>query len=440
MRLTPPEAFEKALSFFWDEPYSRTVGVAVSGGGDSMALLDLARTSLASSGHVQLRVATVDHQLRQTAQAEIDLVAAYCRTHSVPHDVLVWDGAASEGNLMMAARDGRYALLENWAERHHMDVVLLGHTADDQAETFLMNLARGSGVDGLAGMGQRTRDAFFRPLLKVSREELRVFLQARRIAYADDPTNDDDRFARVRARSMLDHLADLGLTRDRLVQTADHMGQASQALRWAAAEYAKNYTQQDRGDLLLPRSLLYGDTVHNDLGEIGTRVLSGAIRWIGGNAFRPRYKSLRAAAHAVATGTTSTLGGVLMTYERDVIRLSREPDAAVKAPEVTILKGADLDGLWDHRWSITRCNKTGGVFKRVLARSAKPDVNLTIRAIGDSLKDVPDWRDTGLPRASLMATPAVFEGDILVSAPVVGLHNGFTARIVADFTSFLLSR
>ena len=197
---------------------TETIGLCVSGGGDSIAMLHMAARARASRN---FKVLTVDHGLRSEAKDEIALVAAQAETLGLDHTVVEWrwDGT---GNLQAEARAGRWAAALHWAATHNLREIWLGHTEDDQVETVLMRLARGSGIDGLTAMYQSSqRDGLrvFRPLLGIGRDELRAWLNAQDIDWCDDPSNDDPRFDRVRARQMFDQLETLGLTCKRLLQT-----------------------------------------------------------------------------------------------------------------------------------------------------------------------------------------------------------------------------
>lgn len=404
--MTPEAALAAAL------PPGAAIGVAVSGGGDSMALLHLAADRARALG-TRIAAATVDHGLRPEAAAEAAMVAQVCAGLGIAHDTLRWQGWDGQGNLQSAARDARRALLADWRVRRGLDVVLLGHTADDQAETFLMRLARGSGVDGLACMAAAD-GTFLRPLLPLRRAALRDWLRARGIAWIDDPSNDDARFDRVRARQMLDLLAPLGLTVDRLTDTAAHMARARAALRQAAADLAAREVRAEGGDLILPAPLL-------EPGELEGRILTAALRWIGATPYRPRHDALTAAAQALRRGETRTLAGVVMQPEGQGARLSREPAAV--APPVA----AQGPVVWDGRWQV--------------APDAPPGPGpWQVGALGTAgLARLPDWRAAGLPRSSLAASPAVWQGDRLVSAPLAGLSGGWTATLTPPFALFLLS-
>ncbi len=387
--------------------------LAVSGGSDSTALMHLAAATLP---HHQFHVVSVNHGLRKQAAAEIGQVAAQAKALGLPHQGLTWEWNKT-GNLQAAARDGRWACLEGAAKALGASQIWTGHTQDDQIETALMRLARGSGVDGLTGMYPQSRRAGFvvgRPLLGLTRTALRAWLQARGINWSDDPSNDDPRFARVRARKMLGQLQDLGLTEKRLLQTIDHMQAAQVSLQIAARDFAKEHVRQDVGDLILERTVL-----EIEKADAPRRVLTAALGWIGGQTYRPRFEQLRQAAKQALDQRTTTLGGVLWVPEAGGrTRLTRE--AAATTPGSSDAADRDQQGLnWDGRWYLEGPVEPG----------------LTVRALGEAIKHCPDWRDVGLPRQSLLASPAVMRGDTLVAAPVAGANHGWSARIVADFHS-----
>ena len=173
------------------------IGVAVSGGGDSMALLKLL-SDWGRTSRQQFLVVSVDHGLRANSGQECLAVREFAESCGHRHSTLRWNRPENCGNLQHAARDARYRLIAEWAGKKGIEAVALGHTKDDQAETVLLNLARGSGVDGLAGMPSALRKhgvTWLRPMLAVSRRELRNFLRDREIAWIDDPSNDDLAFS-----------------------------------------------------------------------------------------------------------------------------------------------------------------------------------------------------------------------------------------------------
>ena len=176
------------------------VAVAVSGGSDSMALLMLMQRWAEDNG-ARISAVTVDHGLRPEAAGEAAMVARFCAQRGIPHEVLKWQGWDGTGNLQAAAREARYRLIADWVRAQGVEAVCLGHTRDDQAETFLMRLARKAGSDGLRGMPDRfDRHGvhWVRPVLGQSRADLRAFLRRHGVLWVEDSSNEDERFDRVR--------------------------------------------------------------------------------------------------------------------------------------------------------------------------------------------------------------------------------------------------
>ncbi len=205
--------------------------VAVSGGLDSMVLLyALQAWCMATPNAPPLYAATVNHHLREGAQAEAKMVAAYCVQLGVPHTILHWHHEEKPtARLMEQARAARYALLAQHAHECGADIVVSAHHADDQAETFVMRLLRGSGLTGLSAMHSLRHlsgDVLLaRPFLSVAKKQLRAIALEQNIPYVEDPSNDDTNFERVRVRDAIKSMAfgesHLSLALQRL-QRAEH--------------------------------------------------------------------------------------------------------------------------------------------------------------------------------------------------------------------------
>ena len=205
-----------------DLPTGKPVLIALSGGGDSVALLHLFRGFVDPARHgVRVMAATVDHGLRPGSAAEAARVAGWCAAIGVPHRVLTWPSPEAGAGVQARARMARYALLAGHARSIDAAMVLTAHTADDQAETVAMRRARAPAGIGLAGIDDATlfeRDVWCaRPCLGLSRRDLRDWLTAQGIGWIDDPSNRDARFERVRVRT---DLADDPQLRARLTETA----------------------------------------------------------------------------------------------------------------------------------------------------------------------------------------------------------------------------
>jgi tRNA(Ile)-lysidine synthase len=199
------------FAFLSDEP---SLLLAVSGGPDSTAMLLMAAEWASERAAPKLYAATVDHGLRAESAAEAAVVGALAEKLGVPHATLRWLGEKPRTRLQERAREARYQLLAAHAVSLGARVVVTAHHLDDQAETVLFRLLRGSGIAGLAGMAARSRRGeieIARPLLDVPKAELVALCDARGVAYARDPSNADPRFARPRLRAMRDALAAEGL-------------------------------------------------------------------------------------------------------------------------------------------------------------------------------------------------------------------------------------
>lgn len=217
-------------------PENEKVGLAVSGGPDSLALLLLA--AAARPGKVE--AASVDHGLREGSSDEAKMVAELCRKLSVPHEILTieWDEKPVT-RIQETARIRRYGVLAEWARRRKIKVLATAHHANDQAETLMMRLRRGAGLSGLAGMRYLVRvpgsdESLVRPLLGWRREGLAKLCEAAGLMPAHDPSNQDEKFERVRIRKALDQ-ASSWLGPRAVSASASHLADADAALNWAAS-------------------------------------------------------------------------------------------------------------------------------------------------------------------------------------------------------------
>lgn len=235
--VTPVSAVE-ARALFADLKDVPALVLAVSGGPDSMALLVLmTRWRRALRRGPRLIAVTVDHGLRREAAAEARTVKALATTLDVEHHTLRWRGPKPASGLPAAARQARYRLLADLARAHGTVHVLTAHTRDDQAETVLMRLARGSGLAGLSAMARQSqRDGLvlLRPLLDVPKARLVATLARSRIAFATDPSNHDTRFTRPRLRALMPALAEEGCDTRNLARLAARLGRANAAIEAVA--------------------------------------------------------------------------------------------------------------------------------------------------------------------------------------------------------------
>ena len=280
-------------------PGDAPIGIAVSGGPDSLALLLLA--SAARSGRIE--TATVDHGLRAESGAEAAMVAGVCRDLGVPHRVLVADWPElPEANIQAAARAMRYRLLNEWAIDRRLGAIATAHHADDQAETLLMRLMRGAGVGGLGGVRARralSEDVqLIRPLLDWRKSELEALVSEAGLKAVDDPSNRDPKHDRSRIRQWL--ATSEGADPARLAASASALRDADEAIDWALAPLISSRIRQDGDTLIiepfdLPR-------------ELRRRLLLAAFAELG--AVPPRGPDLMRAMDQLESGGIATLSGL----------------------------------------------------------------------------------------------------------------------------------
>ncbi|MGH6852947.1 MAG: tRNA lysidine(34) synthetase TilS, partial [Methylocella sp.] len=212
----------------------RGIVLGVSGGPDSVALMLLAAEwARGGAARPLLHVATVDHGLRKDSRGEAETVARWAAGLALPHAVLVWNGAKPKSRIQERAREARYELLFEYAARIGADHVMTAHHADDQAETILFRLLRGSGVSGLAGMASssdRNGLILARPLLAHAKADLAALCESRAHPFIDDPSNNDPAYARTRIRRLGRLLAGEGLGRAALLQLGRRAARAEAAL------------------------------------------------------------------------------------------------------------------------------------------------------------------------------------------------------------------
>lgn len=285
------------------EPGAR-IGLAVSGGPDSLALLLLA----AAARPGQVEAATVDHGLRPEAREEAKMVARLCEGLEVPHAVLTarWKDDPVTA-IQERARGERYRLLGYWAEERGLGAIATGHHADDQAETLLMRLARGSGVRGLAGMRPRSitpgsHAPLVRPLLGWRRSELERICKEAGVAPVADPSNDDEKFERVRVRRELSEAP--WLDPAAIARSAAHLAEADAALDWAMKTEWKRAVRAGRDNIVY----------RNDgaPAEIQRRIVARAVRKLATEGeMELRGSELDRLMTSLIAGDTATLRGVL---------------------------------------------------------------------------------------------------------------------------------
>jgi tRNA(Ile)-lysidine synthase len=258
-------------------------------------------------------VLTVDHGLRKDSGRDARKVAAWAKQAGLKAHILTWRGAKPKAGVEAAAREARYRLMGAWLAKHKVAALYVGHTLDDQAETFLLRLARGSGLDGLSAMRAVAPwpvagfEALCvrRPLLGINRSDLRSHLKTIGQDWLDDPMNDDDAFDRVRIRKAMAALEVAGLSSARIAAAAAHLARAREALETVtAAVLARAVYPIDGGVLVDPAALSAAPR------EVGLRALASVLTGVSGQTYRPRFEALERLFDRIAKGRIA--GGVTL--------------------------------------------------------------------------------------------------------------------------------
>jgi tRNA(Ile)-lysidine synthase len=343
---------EEAGALFGGLEDLRGLLLAVSGGSDSTALLVLAaRWAKGLKKRLKrppkLTAVTIDHGLRPESRREAAAVKRLTRRLGVPHRTLRWRGKKPKSGLQEAARIARYRLLAQAAARAGYEHILTAHTLDDQAETVLFRLARGSGLTGLAGMAYASPlpagggMTFFlvRPLLHVPKTRLVATLKAAGVDHSEDPTNRDPRFARARLRTLMPALAREGLDARGLARLAARMRRAEATIEFAVAAARAALTPEpwrERGPIVFETVRFNGLPA-----EVALRLLGRAIAHAGdeGPVELGKLELLCDALRQSRSPLRRTLAGALITLTSDRLTIARAParrkPAAIRARQAS---------------------------------------------------------------------------------------------------------
>ncbi|HWB45576.1 MAG TPA: tRNA lysidine(34) synthetase TilS [Hyphomicrobiaceae bacterium] len=409
----------------------RPCGLAVSGGSDSTALMVLFAEWLRGEGgeigaHMVL---TVDHRLRPESTAEAQAVAARATFLGFRHTILAWEGPKPSTGLQAAARHARYQLMRDHLRAHGCNTLVTAHTLDDQAETFLMRLARGSGLDGLSAMspvvstgeaGDPRPLVIVRPFLDVPKARLRATLAERGIGWVEDPSNQSTAFERVRWRAAREQLHALGLTDEMIASSARRLRRA----RAAVSDLADHYFHPAAGVVhAYPFGVLRIDRGRMPAAsEVFLRVLGRCIALAGGTGEWVSLAKLEVIAAALQRGETGTwtLARAKITASANAIEVEREPGRQ-PLPRMTLAAGSEA--LWDGRFRVGVAKEFGGELQ-VRALETQGLAELRRRAAG------------ARPSRRLRLAPSFWSGDELRAVPCAGFWQDEPLRkvVYAEFT------
>jgi tRNA(Ile)-lysidine synthase len=381
------------------------VAIGVSGGGDSMALALLAADFFKS-----VTFLSVDHGLRAEAASETKQVKAWLADTSGTHVILTHAGVtpSSEG-IQDWARHLRYALMEGWCKENGVEALFLAHHQGDQAETVLMRLMRGSGVDGLSGMREVSSSLIepegpnlYRPLLEVPKAQLLDYLNSKNQPWIEDPSNKNERFKRIQAREWLNGLPDSEQLIPRFSETASRFGRVKDLLDKLVDDAIKGgVDQNDNGTACFKK-----ETLANLNEELGLRLLSRLVRAIGGNEYPARMEKLLRLYNAILSDgfTAATLGGVQFLNNKSAILAFRE----VADCEGKVELKPHQTTFWDGRFLATLEGKQKGNY-HIGALEQKGWEQL--------IKIKPEVKESTLPHIARLSLATIWVKNEVIAVP-----------------------
>lgn len=355
------------------------IALAVSGGGDSLALLDCAdRWRRTRSSAPELVVLSVDHGLGKSSKQDAEAVVALARKRGFKAEYLCWRGEKPRGDIEAAARAARYRLLLGATRQAGASHLLLAHHRDDQAETLLMRLARGSGIFGLAAMRREivADDVIlFRPFLAIPRARLAETIAAAGLTPVVDAMNTDPRFARSRLRAIMPRLAAEGIDPAGLAATAGRLAGAAEAIEAVAGRLIETAIDVDDLGIASFDAAEFASAPK----EIRLRALARLLLAIGGDQFPPRFERLAALAddierHDGRAGLKRTLAGSVIEWRGGRFVIYREVGRD-GLPEIAVKSG--FTGLWDHRFKVEiGADAPGGLKLAALGEAGRREIGI----------------------------------------------------------------
>lgn len=417
--MSEPVSAREFSEFLTNLPQAQSaqkIAVAVSGGSDSMALCLLLRDWALGEGK-QLTALTVDHGLRSGSASEVRQVARWLAERGVEHVALAWEGQKPAGNIQASARAARYALMDAWCTQRSVPCLMLAHHLEDQAETFLLRLGRGSGVYGLSGMEVSAKPSFpgapwrLRPLLAVPKARLGATLEQWGQNWIEDPSNESLAFARVRARKLKGALVSIGLTPERLAETTRHLARVRSLLEAETDNLLATCAVFREGGYALVNTA----ALSRAHAEVGLRALARLVMAVRGADYPPRFARLERLWSRLGSGALgggATLLGcrikpvAVEEYDAVIFRETRGMGGPVEAE-------AGKPVIWDQRYHV-RFETLGSSSGPIYLDALGGDGWRCIR------KEVPGLVYPKVPAAAHQAALGLWDSQGLLAAPEYG--------------------
>ena len=279
--------------------------VGVSGGPDSLALSFLSKIySIKKSCNVYYYI--VDHRLRKNSSTEAQSVKKLLKKYNIKSDILKWYGKKPISNIQSLARNKRYSLLINQAKKLNIKTILTGHHVDDLYENFFIRISRGSGLNGLVSFSEKTQTNkvnILRPLISFEKKQLNYVSTKVFKSYVNDPSNDDNKFKRVRIRKLIKNLQNDGLDKNKFLLTIKNLKDSNQTIRFYVAKNLKDnsFIYKDKSKIILNNEFF------NQPHEVTFRSLTEIIKFVGDKYYSVRGKKIDSIIDKIKDETRSSL-------------------------------------------------------------------------------------------------------------------------------------
>ena len=380
------------------------IAVAVSGGADSLSLCLLADEWARATGR-SIVALSVDHALRPQSAGECHFVKGTLSAYGIEHHTLVWEGEKPLSGIQAAARQARYQLFQDWCQNEGIIDLLVGHHQNDQAETFMLRLVRGSSVDGLSAM--KSASTFgnlrvLRPLLNVPKEALVTYLEDRELSWVEDPSNKDESFDRVKMRNAMEVLSAIGLTPERLSKTALSMQRVRTCLEGITEKWLNRNTKLfQEGYILLNFSALESEDE-----EVVLRGLRRIGMDVSGDTYPPRLERLERLLRNLRLKEDGTLMGCRWIVQNETVLICRE------------VRDTSFP---NNIYSIDFKDKSSDLYMRVLGEDGWKLL----------LSQMPELRHTNLPKPVIYALVSFWDEEGVSVVPHLGYKRD-NVRFDAD--------
>lgn len=409
--MTIQEIFNDNLSRLLGSSRPSKIAVAVSGGADSMMACYMAK-DFCSNYDIELYAVVVDHMLREESSIEAKDVADFLKDHDINVEILKWNGDKPSSNIQAVARNERYKIISSYCKVNEIAHLITGHHADDQAETVFMRIMRGSGVDGISGINAISKIwdiNVLRPMLSIDKESIIAAIEQIEWAYVDDPSNKNEKFARVQVRNFLSEPR-WRFMKSKLLLLSKNAGRSRDYLEQQTRLFLQDFCDVcPAGTFSI--NLNEFQSAHE---EIALRSLCRILMYVGGSGVTTRLAQLERVYNDLLLNgwKDRTLFGCLIRVRRGNLIVMREWN---DIPHLTNLI-ANCEVLWDGRFVVK--SDVNGYVKRLSVSDIKVYLDKyasASRISYDVLKTLPFiFNDDGV----IIAAPLLYKSvnhDVLVS-------------------------